>query len=127
MQQQQKAANVRIDITDQTSKPQMPPVSIFPSSPESVSEASLSTQRFQSHAKSKQSLFDGHMMPTNKHDTRIVNEAFQDAVQLLEDGFSSKMQAEMLVLVDVLHKPAAIFPPFSIFRKSSQEKFFIAK
>ena len=45
-----------------------------------------------------------------KQDSRVVNEAFQDAVVYLEDGLTSKMQAEMLVLVDVLHKPAAIFP-----------------
>jgi len=44
-----------------------------------------------------------------KHDTRIVNEAFQDAVSMLENGFGSKMQAEMLVLVDVLHKPLLFF------------------
>lgn len=51
----------------------------------------------------------------------------KDAVTLLEDGFSSKMQAEMLVLVDVLHKPAAIFPYSSAFRQKSQDKRFIAK
>lgn len=65
--------------------------------------------------------------PASKHDTRIVNEAFQDAVQMLESGFSSKMQAEMLVLVDVLHKPAAIFPRNSSFRIKSQDKRFIGK
>ena len=63
----------------------------------------------------------------SKHDTRIVNEAFQDAVQLLEDGFDSKMQAEMLVLVDVLHKPASIFPANSTFRVNAQDKHFIGK
>ncbi len=62
-----------------------------------------------------------------KHDTRIVNEAFQDAVSMLENGFGSKMQAEMLVLVDVLHKPAAIFPKNSSFRIESQDKRFIGK
>lgn len=65
--------------------------------------------------------------PTSKHDTRIVNEAFQDAVQMLENGFSSKMQAEMLVLVDVLHKPATVFPKNSSFRVKSQDKRFIGK
>ena len=62
-----------------------------------------------------------------KHDTRIVNEAFQDTVVLLEEGFSIKMQAEMLVLVDVLHKPASIFAANSNFRLKSQDKRFIAK
>ena len=52
---------------------------------------------------------------------------FKDVVVLLEDGLSSKMQAEMLVLVDVLHKPAAIFPLNSVFRQRSQDKRFIAK
>lgn len=46
---------------------------------------------------------------------------------LLEEGFSSKMQAEMLVLVDVLHKPAAIFPTNSAFRLKSQDRRFIGK
>ena len=62
-----------------------------------------------------------------KHDTRIVNESFQDSVMLLEEGFGSKMQAEMLVLVDVLHKPAAIFPVNSAFRIKAQDKRFIGK
>lgn len=84
-----------------------------------------SSMGFKSQARRKQSTFDG--MPTNKHDTRVVNESFQDAVQMLEEGFRSKMQTEMLVLVDVLHKPSAIFPLNSIFRKFSQEKVFIAK
>ena len=51
----------------------------------------------------------------------------KDAVFLLEEGFESRMQAEMLVLVDVLHRPAAIFPLNSLFRRSSQDKCFIAK
>ena len=51
----------------------------------------------------------------------------KDVVMLLEEGLSSKMQAEMLVLVDVLHKPAAIFPFNSIFRQRSHDKRFIAK
>ena len=63
----------------------------------------------------------------SKHDTRIVNESFQDCVLLLEEGFSSKMQAEMLVLVDVLHKPASIFPSNSAFRIKAQDKRFIGK
>lgn len=46
---------------------------------------------------------------------------------LLEEGFGSKMQAEMLVLVDVLHKPAAIFAPTSAFRLKAQDRRFIAK
>ena len=46
---------------------------------------------------------------------------------LLEEGFGSKMQAEMLVLVDVLHKPAAIFPSSSAFRLKAQDRRFIAK
>jgi hypothetical protein len=62
-----------------------------------------------------------------KHDTRFVNEAFQDAVVLLEEGFYSKMQAEMLVLVDVLHKPASIFPASSTFRTNGQDRHFIGK
>jgi hypothetical protein len=62
-----------------------------------------------------------------KHDTRVVNEAFQDAVAMLEEGFNSKMQAEMLVLVDVLHTPASIFPASSAFRQKSQDKQFIGK
>ena len=52
---------------------------------------------------------------SGKHDTRVVNEAFQDAVLLLEKGCSSKMQAEMLVLVDVLHNPSTIFYAISAF------------
>jgi hypothetical protein len=68
-----------------------------------------------------------HSFNDHKHDTRIVNEAFQDAVVLLEEGFNSKMQAEMLVLVDVLHKPAAIFQSNSNFRQYGQDKRFIAK
>ncbi|CAF0720089.1 unnamed protein product [Brachionus calyciflorus] len=63
----------------------------------------------------------------SKHDTRVVNESFQDCVLLLEEGFSSKMQAEMLVLVDVLHKPASIFPSNSAFRIKAQDKRFIGK
>jgi hypothetical protein len=63
----------------------------------------------------------------NKDDTRLVNEAFQDAVALLENGFNSKMQAEMLVLVDVLHKPANIFPKNSSFILKSHDKRFIGK
>ena len=51
----------------------------------------------------------------------------KDAVLLLEDGFSSKMQAEMLVLVDVLHKPASIFPKNCSFRSRAQDKRFIGK
>ena len=62
-----------------------------------------------------------------KHDTRVVNEAFQDVVLLLEEGLSSKMQAEMLVLVDVLHKPAAIFQAKSSFRIKAEDKRFIEK
>lgn len=62
-----------------------------------------------------------------RHDTRIVNESFQDSVMLLEEGFGSKMQAEMLVLVDVLHKPAAIFSANSVFRIKAQDKRFIGK
>jgi len=62
-----------------------------------------------------------------KQDTRIVNEAFQDAVAMLEEGFDSKMQAEMLVLVDVLHTPASIFPANSSFRQKAQDKHFIGK
>jgi hypothetical protein len=48
-------------------------------------------------------------------------------VLLLEEGLSSKMQAEMLVLVDVLHKPAAIFPSKSSFRVKAEDKRFIGK
>jgi hypothetical protein len=51
----------------------------------------------------------------------------KDAVVLLEEGLSNKMQAEMLVLVDVLHKPGAIFSSNSAFRLRSQDKRFIAK
>ncbi len=61
------------------------------------------------------------------NDTRIVNESFQDAVVLLEGGFATKMQEEMLVLVDVLHNPASLFPVNSIFRLKAQHKSFIAK
>jgi hypothetical protein len=37
------------------------------------------------------------------------------------------MQAEMLVLVDVLHNTAAIFPASSSFRKNAEDKRFIGK
>lgn len=66
-------------------------------------------------------------LDAGRHDTRYVNEAFQDAVVLLEKGFGSKMQAEMLVLVDVLHKPASIFTASSTFRANGQDKHFIGK
>jgi hypothetical protein len=71
----------------------------------------------------KQALLD---KPT-LNDTRVVNESFQDSVQLLENGFVTKMQEEMLVLVDVLHNPASLFPANSIFRLKAQHKNFIAK
>ena len=61
------------------------------------------------------------------NDTRIVNESFQDVVVLLENGFVTKMQEEMLVLVDVLHNPASLFQANSIFRLKAQHKNFIAK
>jgi hypothetical protein len=48
-------------------------------------------------------------------------------VLLLEEGLGSKMQAEMLVLVDVLHNTAAIFPSKSSFRIKSEDKRFIGK
>ncbi len=48
-------------------------------------------------------------------------------MQLLEDGFKTKMQAEMLVLVDVLHKPALVFKPTVKAKQSSDDRQFVAR
>ncbi len=53
----------------------------------------------------------------------------KDAIIFLEDGFKSKMQAEMLVLVDVLYKPALVFQSNYKLKpqQRTDDKKFIAK
>jgi hypothetical protein len=85
----------------------------------------------------------------SKHDSRLVNEVFQvflrkiifiiyvrfvknsffskNTVAILENEFDTKIQAEMLVLVDVLHSPRLVFPINSTLRTDSLDKNFITK
>ena len=52
---------------------------------------------------------------------------FQDIVSLLEDQLKPLVQAELSVLVDVLHRPELLFPPNTEARKKCESGGFISK
>lgn len=53
--------------------------------------------------------------------------SLQDIVQLLEDQLKPLVQAELSVLVDVLHKPEVLFPTGSDARKKCESGGFISR
>ncbi|CAH1265900.1 ITPR1 [Branchiostoma lanceolatum] len=60
-------------------------------------------------------------------DTRSIIEGLQDIVSLLEDQLRPLVQAELSVLVDVLHRPELLFPPGSEARQNCESGGFISK
>ena len=51
----------------------------------------------------------------------------QDIVALLEDQLKPLVQAELSVLVDVLHRPELLFPPGTEARKKCESGGFISR
>ena len=51
----------------------------------------------------------------------------QDIVQLLEEQLKPLVQAELSVLVDVLHRPELLFPPNTEARHKCESGGFISK
>ncbi|CAF0775305.1 unnamed protein product [Brachionus calyciflorus] len=60
-------------------------------------------------------------------DSRIVNESYQNILKEMEKELNSKVNAEGLVLLDVLKNPSHIFSMDSKFRSNSFNKNFMAK
>ncbi|KAG1683402.1 Inositol 1,4,5-trisphosphate receptor [Nymphon striatum] len=63
---------------------------------------------------------------TMKNDRNII-EGLQDIVSLLEDQLRPLVQAELSVLVDILHKPENLFPGGTEARKKCKDGGFICK
>ncbi len=89
-----------------------------------VSHNDLTPKLLLSHISSK---FKSNSSDDLKHDSRLVNEVFQSTLNKLECEFDSKMQAEILVLIDVLTNPSCIFPLSVAFSDKSFDKSFISK
>ena len=51
----------------------------------------------------------------------------QDIVALLEDQLKPLVQAELSVLVDVLHRPELLFPPGTEARRKCESGGFISR
>ncbi|KAL5013970.1 hypothetical protein ScPMuIL_008240, partial [Solemya velum] len=60
-------------------------------------------------------------------DYRFIIEGLQDIVSLLEDQLRPLVQAELSVLVDVLHRPEHLFPPGTDARKKCESGGFISR
>ncbi|XP_078000812.1 inositol 1,4,5-trisphosphate receptor-like isoform X2 [Glandiceps talaboti] len=60
-------------------------------------------------------------------DYRSIIEGLQDIVSLLEDQLKPLVQAELSVLVDVLHRPELLFPPNTDARQKCESGGFISK
>ncbi|XP_070559179.1 inositol 1,4,5-trisphosphate receptor-like isoform X4 [Ptychodera flava] len=60
-------------------------------------------------------------------DYRSIIEGLQDIVSLLEDQLKPLVQAELSVLVDVLHRPELLFPPNTDARNKCESGGFISK
>ncbi|CAM1322938.1 ITPR1 (predicted), partial [Pycnogonum litorale] len=58
---------------------------------------------------------------------RSIIEGLQDIVSLLEDQLRTLVQAELSVLVDVLHRPELLFPDGTEAKKKCQDGGFISK
>ncbi|XP_077386400.1 inositol 1,4,5-trisphosphate-gated calcium channel ITPR1 isoform X3 [Festucalex cinctus] len=65
-------------------------------------------------------------IPTSK-DYRNIIERLQDIVSALEDRLRPLVQAELSVLVDVLHRPELLFPENTEARKKCESGGFISK
>ena len=52
---------------------------------------------------------------------------FQDIVSLLEDQLKPLVQAELSVLVDVLHRPELLFPANTAARRKCESGGFISR
>ncbi|XP_013415241.1 inositol 1,4,5-trisphosphate receptor [Lingula anatina] len=64
---------------------------------------------------------------TISRDYRSIIEGLQDIVALLEDQLHPLVQAELSVLVDVLHRPELLFPPSTAARKHCESGGFISR
>ncbi|MFT7800745.1 inositol 1,4,5-trisphosphate receptor type 1 isoform X2 [Arapaima gigas] len=64
---------------------------------------------------------------TTSHDYRNIIERLQDIVSALEDRLRPLVQAELSVLVDVLHRPELLFPENTDSRKKCESGGFICK
>ncbi|CAH1782936.1 unnamed protein product [Owenia fusiformis] len=64
---------------------------------------------------------------TISRDYRSIIEGLQDIVSLLEDQLRPLVQAELSVLVDVLHRPELLFPPGTEARKKCESGGFISR
>ena len=58
---------------------------------------------------------------------KVIIDGLQDIVQLLEDQLQPLVQAELSVLVDVLHRPELLFPPNTEARRKCESGGFICK
>lgn len=58
---------------------------------------------------------------------KVIIDGLQDIVQLLEDQLRPLVQAELSVLVDVLHRPELLFPPNTEARRKCESGGFICK
>ncbi|PVD24858.1 hypothetical protein C0Q70_15345 [Pomacea canaliculata] len=65
--------------------------------------------------------------PATSHDYRTIIEGLQDIVATLEDQMRPLVQAELSVLVDVLHRPELLFPPGTEARKKCETGGFISR
>ncbi|KAK6175051.1 hypothetical protein SNE40_013589 [Patella caerulea] len=64
---------------------------------------------------------------TSQRDYRNIIEGLQDIVSTLEDQLRPLVQAELSVLVDVLHRPELLFPPGTDARKKCESGGFISR
>ena len=60
-------------------------------------------------------------------DYRSIIEGLQDIVSLLEEQLKPLVQAELSVLVDVLHRPELLFPVNTDARRKCESGGFISK
>uniref|UniRef100_A0A3P9JM70 Inositol 1,4,5-trisphosphate receptor n=1 Tax=Oryzias latipes TaxID=8090 RepID=A0A3P9JM70_ORYLA len=65
--------------------------------------------------------------PSTSKDYRNIIERLQDIVSALEDRLRPLVQAELSVLVDVLHRPELLFPENTEARKKCESGGFISK
>ncbi|XP_028303990.1 inositol 1,4,5-trisphosphate receptor type 1 isoform X11 [Gouania willdenowi] len=65
--------------------------------------------------------------PTTSKDYRNIIERLQDIVSALEDRLKPLVQAELSVLVDILHRPELLFPENTDARKKCESGGFISK
>ncbi|XP_070192864.1 inositol 1,4,5-trisphosphate-gated calcium channel ITPR1-like isoform X2 [Littorina saxatilis] len=65
--------------------------------------------------------------PAASRDYRTIIEGLQDIVATLEDQMRPLVQAELSVLVDVLHRPELLFPPGTEARKKCETGGFISR